>query len=155
MSYSMDSTIHILFILVIKSFNGGFEKLPNKNEYDVVISTWQSLYKLPKSFFTEFQVIYGDEAHLFKAKSLTTILNKCDKSPFRIGTTGTLDGLKTHRLVLEGIFGPVLKVTTTKKLITDKTLADLKIFLNLLIWLTRQKICLLFYQLIMILMLLT
>ena len=104
---------------------GGHEK---SNEYDVIISTWQSLYKLPKSFFTEFQVIYGDEAHLFKAKSLTTILNKCDKSPFRIGTTGTLDGLKTHRLVLEGIFGPVLKVTTTKKLITDKTLADLKIF---------------------------
>ena len=104
---------------------GGHEK---SNEYDVIISTWQSLYKLPKSFFADFQTIYGDEAHQFKAKSLTTILNKCDNSPFRIGTTGTLDGLKTHRLVLEGIFGPVLKVTSTKQLITDKTLADLKIF---------------------------
>ena len=104
---------------------GGHEK---SNDFDVVISTWQSLYKLPKSFFSDFQTIYGDEAHLFKAKSLTTILNKCDTSPYRIGTTGTLDGLKTHKLVLEGIFGPVLKVTTTKKLISDKTLADLKIF---------------------------
>ena len=104
---------------------GGHEK---SNEFDVVISTWQSLYKLPKSFFEGFQTIYGDEAHLFKAKSLTSILNKCTGSPYRIGTTGTLDGTKTHRLVLEGIFGPVLKVTTTKQLISDKTLADLKIF---------------------------
>ena len=104
---------------------GGHEK---SNEYNVVISTWQSLYKLPKKFFSEFQTIYGDEAHLFKAKSLTGILNKCNTSPYRVGTTGTLDGTKTHKLVLEGLFGPVCKVTTTKKLITDKTLADLEIF---------------------------
>ncbi|NBP13413.1 DEAD/DEAH box helicase [bacterium] len=104
---------------------GGHEK---SNLYDVVISTWQSIYKLPKTFFSEFHVIYGDEAHLFKAKSLTSILNKCTTTPFRIGTTGTLDGTKTHKLVLEGLFGPVLKVTTTKKLITDKTLADLQIY---------------------------
>jgi len=103
---------------------GGHEK---SNQYDVVISTWQSLYKLPKKFFSEFQTIYGDEAHLFKAKSLTSILNKCEKTPFRIGTTGTLDGTKTHKLILEGLFGLVFKVTTTKKLIDNKTLADLKI----------------------------
>jgi superfamily II DNA or RNA helicase len=104
---------------------GGHEK---SNEYPVVISTWQSLYKLPKQFFSSFQVIYGDEAHLFKAKSLTGILNKCVTTPYRFGTTGTLDGTKTHKLVLEGLFGPVYKVTTTKKLITDKALADLQIF---------------------------
>jgi len=33
---------------------GGHEK---SNEYDVVISTWQSLYKLPKPFFKDFKVI--------------------------------------------------------------------------------------------------
>ena len=104
---------------------GGHEK---SNEYDVVISTWQSLYKLPKPFFKDFKVIYGDEAHNFKAKSLTSILSKCTTTPYRVGTTGTLDGTKTHKLVLEGLFGPVYKVTTTKKLISDKTLADLEIF---------------------------
>lgn len=104
---------------------GGHEK---SNDFPIVISTWQSLYKLPKQFFSIFDCIYGDEAHLFKAKSLTGILNKCIKSPYRIGTTGTLDGTKTHKLVLEGLFGPVYKVTTTKKLISDKTLADLEIF---------------------------
>ena len=108
-----------------KRIYGGHEKT---NDYPVVISTWQSIYKLPKSFFTEFQVVYGDEAHLFKAKSLTGILNKCTTTPYRIGTTGTLDGTKTHKLVLEGLFGSVYKVTTTKKLMTDKTLADLQIY---------------------------
>lgn len=94
----------------------------------VVISTWQSVYTLPKQFFQKFQVIYGDEAHLFKAKSLTTIMHKMTDTPFRIGTTGTLDGTKTHRLVLEGLFGPVYKVTTTKELMDSEQLANLKIF---------------------------
>ena len=103
---------------------GGKEK---SNNWPVVISTWQSIYKYPKKWFEEFDVIYGDEAHLFKAKSLTTLMNKLVNTPYRIGTTGTLDGTKTHRLVLEGVFGGVHKVTTTKKLMDDKQLATLKI----------------------------
>lgn len=103
---------------------GGKEK---SNDWPVVISTWQSIYKYPKKWFEEFDVIYGDEAHLFKAKSLTTLMNKLVNTPYRIGTTGTLDGTKTHRLVLEGVFGGVHKVTTTKKLMDDKQLATLKI----------------------------
>jgi superfamily II DNA or RNA helicase len=94
----------------------------------VTISTWQSIYTLPKQYFSKIDVIYGDEAHLFKAKSLTSIMHKCVNTPFRVGTTGTLDGTKTHRLVLEGIFGPVLKVTTTRELMDKDQLAELKIF---------------------------
>lgn len=103
---------------------GGHEK---SNDWPVVISTWQSLYKLPKSFFDGFDVVYGDEAHLFKAKSLTGILNKMPDCKYRIGTTGTLDGTQTHKLILEGIFGAVHKVTTTKQLIKNEQLADLDI----------------------------
>jgi superfamily II DNA or RNA helicase len=102
----------------------GKEKVTN---VPVVISTWQSIYKMPKSYFENFDVIYGDECHLFKAKSLSSILHKCTKAPFKIGTTGTLDGTKTHRLVLEGLFGAVHRVTTTKKLMDTQQLADLKI----------------------------
>ena len=46
---------------------------------------------------------------------------------YRIGTTGTLDGTKTHRLVLEGLFGTVRKVTTTKELMDAKHLAEFNI----------------------------
>ena len=110
---------------------GGKEK---SNEYPITISTWQSIYKFPKKWFEQFDVVYGDEAHLFKAKSLTTLMNKLTNTPYRIGTTGTLDGTKTHRLVLEGVFGQVHKVTTTKKLMDNKQLANLKIVCCMINW---------------------
>ena len=94
---------------------------------EVTISTWQSLYKMPKKFFEQFGCILGDEVHLFKAKSLTGIMNKLHLCKYRHGFTGTLDGTQTHRLVLEGLFGCVNKVTTTKDLMDNKTLAKLKI----------------------------
>ena len=94
---------------------------------DVVISTWQSIYKMPKKYFENFGCVIGDEAHLFKAKSLTGIMTKLHQCKYRFGLTGTLDGTQTHQLVLEGLFGAVEKVTTTKELMDKKTLANLKI----------------------------
>ncbi len=99
----------------------------SKVEKDVVVSTWQSIYKLPKKYFEQFGCVIGDEAHMFKAKSLTGIMTKLHQCRYRYGLTGTLDGTQTHQLVLEGLFGPVEKVTTTKQLIDNKSLADLKI----------------------------
>lgn len=96
-------------------------------QHEITVTTWQSIYKLPKKWFKQFNVVIGDEAHLFKAKSLTNIMSKLDNTPYRFGFTGTLDGSETHRLVLEGLFGPVEKVTTTAELIEKKNLADLKI----------------------------
>ena len=102
----------------------GKDKQTNKN---VVISTWQSLYTLPKEYFEQYDFIIGDEAHLFKAQSLTTIMTSLVNAKYRIGLTGTLDGTKTHKLVLEGLFGPVRKVTTTKELMDSGQVADLEI----------------------------
>ena len=93
----------------------------------VVITTWQSIYKLRKDWFKKFDVVIGDEAHLFKAKSLTSILEKMEDTEYRFGFTGTLDGTQTHKLVLEGLFGPAQKVITTKELMDSGTLADFKI----------------------------
>ncbi len=93
----------------------------------VVISTWQSIYKMPVEFFEQFSVIIGDECHLFKAKSLTTLMTKLINIPYRIGTTGTLDGTQTHQLVLEGLFGRVKSVATTRELIDKDFLAGFQI----------------------------
>ena len=93
----------------------------------LTITTWQSIYKNDADYFEQFDFVLGDEAHQFKAKSLTTILSGCVNAKYRIGTTGTLDGTQTHRLVLEGLFGPVYKATTTSELIASKQLADFKI----------------------------
>lgn len=93
----------------------------------VVITTWQSVFKMPRSFFEQFSVVFGDECHLFKAKSLSGIMEKLNNCEYRIGTTGTLDGMQCHKLIIEGLFGPSYHVTTTKKLIDKNILSHLKI----------------------------
>jgi superfamily II DNA or RNA helicase len=103
----------------------GHEKVTNKR---VIITTWQSVYNMPKKWFSDFGTVIGDEAHLFKAVSLTKIMTKLTKCKYRIGLTGTLDGTKTHKLVLEGLFGTVNKVVSTSELQEKNQLADLKIF---------------------------
>ena len=105
----------------------------------IIISTWQSLYKLPKSFFAQFGAVIGDEAHLFKAVSLTKIMTKLVDCKYRIGMTGTLDDSKTHKLVLQGLFGHVNKVTSTKQLIDKKQLADLKVYCLILNYTDEDK----------------
>jgi superfamily II DNA or RNA helicase len=94
-----------------------------QSDKPVTISTWQSIYKMPKEYFQQFDVVIGDEAHLFKAKSLTSIMSKLNSCRYRFGFTGTLDGTNTHKLVLEGLFGIVRKVTTTAELIDQKHLS--------------------------------
>lgn len=94
---------------------------------DITITTWQSIYKMPKAWFDQFNVVIGDEAHLFKAKSLTSIMNKLGDCKYRFGFTGTLDGTDTHKLVLEGLFGQVKSFVKTKDLIASETLATLQI----------------------------
>ena len=93
----------------------------------ITISTWQSLYKMPKKWFDQFACLLGDEVHIFKSKSLTGIMNKMVNCKYRHGFTGTLDGTQTHRLVLEGLFGSVNKVTSSKELMDAGTLAKLKV----------------------------
>ena len=117
-SYGYDSEKHCHRIY------SGEEKDVDK---PITITTWQSIYKMPKSWFDRFDVVIGDEAHLFKAKSLTSIMEKLVDCQYRFGFTGTLDGAQTHKLVLEGLFGPVKKVTTTKELIDQKHLSAFKI----------------------------
>lgn len=103
---------------------GGQEKVADK---DLIISTWQSLYDMNKKYFAQFDFIIGDEAHTFKAKSLTSIMTKLINCDIRIGTTGTLDDSKVNKLVLEGLFGPVHKVISSKELIERKQLANFNI----------------------------
>ena len=115
--YNSDRNVHRIY--------QGHDKDTTKR---VVISTWQSIYNLPEKWFKQFGMVIGDEAHLFKAVSLTKIMSKLKDCKYRVGLTGTLDGTKTHKLVLEGLFGTVNKVVSTSELQEKKQLANLKIF---------------------------
>ena len=98
----------------------------------VIITTWQSIYKLPRKYFERFSVIIGDEAHQFKSKSLISIMTKLDNVKYRYGFTGTLDGSETHKWVLEGLFGPSYKIIKTDELMKKGHLAKLDINVLLL-----------------------
>ena len=114
--FDVDAFVHTVF--------GGQDKQTNKQ---VVISTWQSVYELPKSYFESFDVIIGDEAHLFKAQSLTKIMTNMTDTKYRFGMTGTLDGSQVNELVLTGLFGPTHKIIDTKELIDSGKLAAIKV----------------------------
>ena len=94
---------------------------------DITITTWQSFSKAPKDVLESFEVVVGDEAHLFKAQTLKGILEKMKKTSIRIGTTGTLDGSEVHRLQLEGLFGPCKKVISSSELMEEGTIANINI----------------------------
>ena len=93
----------------------------------VIITTWQSIYKLPRKYFERFSVVIGDEAHQFKSKSLISIMTKLSDAKYRFGFTGTLDGTQTHKWVLEGLFGPSYKIIKTDELMKKGHLATLDI----------------------------
>ena len=98
----------------------------------VTITTWQSIYKLPRKYFEKFSVVVGDEAHQFKSKSLISIMSKLCDAKYRYGFTGTLDGSQTHKWVLEGLFGPSYKIIRTEELMKKGHVATLDINVLLL-----------------------
>ena len=103
-----------------------------ETDSQVIITTWQSIYKLPRKYFERFSVVVGDEAHQFKSKSLISIMTKLADAKYRYGFTGTLDGTQTHKWVLEGLFGPSYKIIKTNELMKKGHLAKLDINVLLL-----------------------
>lgn len=127
---------------LISQMKGDFIEYNNGNDLDIhciksgadktvnaayTISTWQSLAKLDKKFFKKYDVVFVDEAHLAKSKSITKIMEKCPDIKYRYGLTGTLDDSLTHELTLTGLFGPVHRIVKTKDLIQNKTLSKFEI----------------------------
>jgi superfamily II DNA or RNA helicase len=93
----------------------------------ITISTWQSIYEMPKQWFKQFKAVIGDECHLYKAKSLKTIMENLSNATFRIGTTGSLDNSETNKLVLKGLFGPIKQVVQTSEMIESGQATPMKI----------------------------
>jgi superfamily II DNA or RNA helicase len=115
-TWNNENEVHVIY--------SGKEKQTKKR---ITISTWQSLYKLPKEAFSDKVVVFGDEAHTFQSKSLGELMEKTLSAPYKIGTTGTIQDAKTHQLVLQGLFGPILSVTTTKELMDSGDISELSI----------------------------
>ena len=100
---------------------------PKVSRKPIVISTWQSIYNQKDEVFKDYEVIIGDEAHGFKAKSLVALMEKMNHVSKRIGMTGTLDETEVNELVITGLFGDVYQAGTTDELMQKKSLAQLDI----------------------------
>jgi superfamily II DNA or RNA helicase len=93
----------------------------------VTISTWQSLYTLPKEYFEKFNGVFVDECHLASSASLKTIMENCSMAEYRVGLTGTLDDSKTNEITLNGLFGSIYRTISTKELMDLGHVSTLKI----------------------------
>ena len=117
------------FMEQIHIIMGGKEKVSNKR---IFVSTWQSIFQMPKKYFEQFDCAFGDEAHLCAAKSLTTITENLTNARYRIATTGTLRESKVNELQLVGMWGRIHQTTTTAELIEQGKLSDFDVTFVLL-----------------------
>jgi len=114
--FDVESNTHIIM--------GGYEKVTSKS---ITISTWQSIYKQHISWFQKYGAVIIDECHTVQAKALTSILEKMINTPWRFGFTGSLNNSLTHQMMIQAVLGPITKVATTKELIDQGHLANIKI----------------------------
>jgi superfamily II DNA or RNA helicase len=104
-----------------------YEGQEKESDRDIWVSTWQSLTKMSEAWFRQFNVVIGDEAHGFQAKTLMAIMNKLNRCKYRFGLSGTLDGAQVNEMTLTGLFGPIKRSVTTKELMDRGTLSTLEI----------------------------
>ena len=93
--WDADSHVHKIY--------SGKDKNTDK---EVIISTWQSIYKFPKRYFDDIDCVIGDEAHLFKSKSLTGIMTEAIMQNTDLVSLVRLM-VATHKWVLEICLVPV------------------------------------------------
>lgn len=127
-SYSKNDDSFDAYSSCHRIYNGSpdsYEKYTTDKQ--VTVSTWQSLVKMKQSFFEQYQLVINDEVHTAQGKSITSILEKCVNAKFRVGVSGTIQDAKCDKMVLEGLFGPVLRISSVKDLMDRKIVADLSI----------------------------
>ena len=105
----------------------------------ITIITWQSAATRPKEWFNQFNVVIGDEAHRYKAKSLKKIMESLPNCPYRFGFTGSLDGSESNQLTLEGLFGEFEQKKRTKDLIEEGYVSPVEIKVMRLIYDDTEK----------------
>lgn len=100
----------------------------------IMFSTWQSLHAMRKNAPKEFneitrktKVAIFDECHSYKASEIRGTIEQFKTTKRRIGTTGTLDNSPINELVLTGLMGKPYTVKTTRQLIDEGVLTDIKI----------------------------
>ncbi len=94
----------------------------------IILSTWQSIYRLPHEYFQQFDAILVDEAHNSVAKELNKLINRCSNAKYKIGFSGTFAKKKTYEYLLQvSALGPIRKYTDYAKLKELKQISEFKV----------------------------
>ena len=89
-----------------KLYTGLSKEVSNR----VILANWESVKNQPSKWFDQFSVVIVDEINKFHSRSLISLMEKITKTKTRIGIMDSTENLKIHRLVFEGLFGPVEEV---------------------------------------------
>lgn len=113
---------------------------------EVLLTTWQSVYKNSETFFGKFDAVILDEAHTMKGKSIQEIGAKCVNAKFRIGLTGTMPKNEADFTTIVGYLGPVIHKIMSKELIDKGVISQIKIKNLILNYPDRMKLARVNYQ---------
>jgi superfamily II DNA or RNA helicase len=101
------------------------QKIKLNTDKKIIISTWQSLYKLPKNEFEKVSMIVGDEIHEFGAVKSKSVLTNCLNVLYKLGTTATLKNNDLCSLwTIMGMFDVPTKIVSTMDLVKDGFIAN-------------------------------
>ncbi len=96
---------------------------------NIFIGTYQSLSNYPKKWFTQFDAIVVDEAHMGKAKSILKIMKAGIPSAYyRFGMSGTFpDADGAEILTIQSVTGPIIKEVKAHSLMSKGVITQVKI----------------------------
>ena len=93
----------------------------------ITVTTWQSFSKALKEVLESFDMVIGDEAHLFKAQTLKGILEKMKNMLSELVLQVHWTEVKCIDYNSKDYLGLVKKVISSAELIEEGTIADIKI----------------------------
>lgn len=99
----------------------------DSDEALVYVSTWQTACKQPAEWFKQFGCLMVDECHLATGAQITKIVKNMVNCRFKYGLSGSLRDGKANVLQYIGMFGDVFRPVTTKDLMEEGQVAELKI----------------------------
>lgn len=93
----------------------------------IYVSTWQTAVKQSADWFSQFGMMMNDECHLSVGKSISDIVKKMTKCPFKYGLSGSLKDGKANIMQYVGLFGSVFKPVSTHDLMESGRVSKLAI----------------------------
>lgn len=93
----------------------------------VYVSTWQTACKQSPEWFKQFGCLMVDECHLATGASISKIVKNMTHCRFKFGLSGSLKDGKANVLQYIGMFGDVFRPVSTKDLMEEGQVSNLKI----------------------------